>query len=100
MSTLKLRHLLARTAPIMVLVLSVPAAVPAQSTAAPTSTPAVLPAPHAPAAASAAGASPAALAVAAPMTGAQVIQMLDQAIDWYRTLGVQQQIANEPSDLL
>jgi small-conductance mechanosensitive channel len=38
--------------------------------------------------------------VAAPMTGPQVIQVLDQTIDWYRTLGIQQQTANEPSDLL
>jgi len=36
----------------------------------------------------------------APMTSAQVIQVLDQAVDWYRTLGTQQQAANEPSDLL
>lgn len=36
----------------------------------------------------------------APMTGSQVIQVLDQTIDWYRTLGIQQQAANEPSDLL
>jgi small-conductance mechanosensitive channel len=34
------------------------------------------------------------------MTGPQVIQLLDQAIDWYRTLGIQQQAANEPSDQL
>jgi small-conductance mechanosensitive channel len=38
--------------------------------------------------------------VTAPMTGPQVIQLLDQTIDWYRTLGIQQQTANEPSDLL
>jgi small-conductance mechanosensitive channel len=38
--------------------------------------------------------------VAAPMTGPQVIQVLDQTIDWFRTLGIQQQAANEPSDLL
>jgi small-conductance mechanosensitive channel len=44
-------------------------------------------------------ASPAASS-AAPMTGAGTIQMLDQTIDWYRTLGIQQQAANEPSDLL
>jgi small-conductance mechanosensitive channel len=37
---------------------------------------------------------------AAPMTAADTIQMLDQTIDWYRTLGIQQQAANEPSDLL
>jgi small-conductance mechanosensitive channel len=34
------------------------------------------------------------------MNSAQVIQILDQAVDWYRTLGTQQQVANEPSDLL
>ena len=27
-------------------------------------------------------------------------KFLDQAVDWYRTLGIQQQAANEPSDLL
>ena len=37
---------------------------------------------------------------AASMTGPQVIDLLDQTIDWYRTLGVQQQAATEPSDLL
>jgi len=36
----------------------------------------------------------------APMSGDQVIQVLDQTIDWYRTLGLQQQAAKEPSDLL
>jgi small-conductance mechanosensitive channel len=41
-----------------------------------------------------------AAAGAAPMTGPQVIQLLDQTIDWYRSLGIQQQTANEPSDLL
>ena len=39
-------------------------------------------------------------AVLASMTGADVIRMLDQTIDWYRTLGIQQQAANEPSDIL
>ena len=34
------------------------------------------------------------------MTGPQVIQLLDQTVGWYRTLGIQQQAANEPSDLL
>src|ERR1700728_3056724 len=37
---------------------------------------------------------------AAPLTGPQLIQLLDQTIDWYRTLGIQQQAANEPSDVL
>jgi hypothetical protein len=34
------------------------------------------------------------------MTGPQIIQMLDQTIDWYRTLGIQQQASTLPSDLL
>ena len=34
------------------------------------------------------------------MTPSQVIQFLDQTIDWYRTLGLQQQAASEPSDML
>jgi len=37
---------------------------------------------------------------APPVTASKVIQILDQTIDWYRTLGIQQQVANEPSDLL
>jgi hypothetical protein len=37
---------------------------------------------------------------AAPMTAEEVIQVLDETVDWYRTLGIQQQAANEPSDLL
>jgi small-conductance mechanosensitive channel len=41
-----------------------------------------------------------AAALIAPMTGPRIIQMLDQTIDWYRTLGIQQQAANEPSDWL
>jgi small-conductance mechanosensitive channel len=36
----------------------------------------------------------------APLSGPQVIRLLDQCIDWYRTLGIQQQAANQPSDLL
>jgi small-conductance mechanosensitive channel len=35
-----------------------------------------------------------------PMTAARVIEVLDQAIDWYRTLGLQQQAATEPRDML
>jgi len=49
--------------------------------------------------ANAQNAPPAGIAAAAPMTGPQLIQLLDQTIDWYRTLGIQQQAANEPSDL-
>jgi small-conductance mechanosensitive channel len=50
----------------------------------------------------AAAQSPVATAPAqvAPMTGPQIIQVLDQTIGWYRTLGVQQQASTEPSDLL
>ncbi len=35
-----------------------------------------------------------------PMSSADIIQMLDQTVDWYRTLGIQQQAASEPSDVL
>ncbi len=34
------------------------------------------------------------------MSGTEVIQLLDDTVDWYRTLAVQQQLADEPSDLL
>src|SRR5688500_18651128 len=40
------------------------------------------------------------LAQRAVMTGDQVVQILDQTVDWYRTLGTQQQAATQPSDLL
>ena len=62
--------------------------------------PAATPAGQAAGATAASPAAPAAPAVIAPMTGQQVIQVLDQTIDWYRTLGIQQQAAGEPSDLL
>jgi len=55
--------------------------------------------PATPAPKSAPAAQPSAPAYA-PMTGPQVIQLLDQTIDWYRSLGIQQQTASEPSDLL
>ena len=42
----------------------------------------------------------AALASRAVMTGEQVIQILDETVDWYRMLGLQQQSATQPSDLL
>jgi small-conductance mechanosensitive channel len=38
--------------------------------------------------------------LAAPMNGTEVIDMLDQTVDWYRTLATQQQFSTEPSDLL
>jgi small-conductance mechanosensitive channel len=34
------------------------------------------------------------------LTGDQVVQILDETVDWYRTLGAQQQTATQPSDLL
>src|ERR671931_427057 len=34
------------------------------------------------------------------LTGDQVVQILDDTVDWYRTLGAQQQSATQPSDLL
>ncbi len=34
------------------------------------------------------------------MSGERVIQVLDQIVDWYRTLAIQQQGASEPSDVL
>ena len=36
----------------------------------------------------------------AVMTSDQVVRILDEIVDWYRTLGVQQQAATQPSDLL
>ncbi|HEY4973629.1 MAG TPA: hypothetical protein VII41_08470, partial [Steroidobacteraceae bacterium] len=50
-------------------------------------------------------AAPTAAAVAAAphvavLTGDQVIQILDDTVEWYRTLGTQQQSASQPSDLL
>src|SRR5882757_2901149 len=34
------------------------------------------------------------------LTAEEVIQILDDTVDWYRTLGTQQQNATQPSDLL
>jgi small-conductance mechanosensitive channel len=36
----------------------------------------------------------------AVMTGDKVVQILDETVDWYRMLGIQQQAATQPSDLL
>jgi Small-conductance mechanosensitive channel len=36
----------------------------------------------------------------AVMTGDQIVEILDETVDWYRTLGAQQQAATQPSDLL
>ncbi len=44
--------------------------------------------------------TPASGAIAPPMSGTEVIEMLDQTVGWYRTLATQQQFSTEPSDLL
>src|SRR6186713_1661812 len=44
--------------------------------------------------------SPANLDRRAVMNGQQVVEILDETVAWYRTLGVQQQSATQPSDLL
>src|SRR6202140_5031957 len=75
------RQLLSRAALTMLLPLNASVAAPAQSAGAPV-------------------ASPPAPAMVAPITGQQIIQVLDQTLDWYRTLGIQQQVATEPGDLL
>jgi small-conductance mechanosensitive channel len=79
-------HLLPSAAWALLLALNAPAPAPAQSAVSPAASPAA--------------ASSAAAGGAVPMSGRQVIQVLDQTIDWYRTLGIQQQVSNEPSDLL
>jgi hypothetical protein len=53
-----------------------------------------------PAAAAASTPAPGVPAHVAVLTGDQVIQILDQTVEWYRTLGTQQQTASQPSDLL
>src|SRR5262245_58706143 len=40
------------------------------------------------------------LASRAVMTSEEVVRILDETVDWYRMLGVQQQSATQPSDLL
>jgi small-conductance mechanosensitive channel len=54
------------------------------------------------AAAPSAATAPASVSVAngAVLTADQVLQILDQTVDWYRTLGTQQQSSTQPSDLL
>ena len=47
---------------------------------------------------SAAAAAP--LSHVSVLTGDQVVQILDETVDWHRTLGAQQQSATQPSDLL
>jgi small-conductance mechanosensitive channel len=59
--------------------------------------------PSTPVAASSAAPTPAGPAAASHvsvLSADQVIQILDQTVEWYRTLGTQQQTASQPSDLL
>jgi small-conductance mechanosensitive channel len=63
----------------------------------PTPSPPSVAAPGAPAVPGAAGVE--AVNLSAPMSAEEVIRLLDQTMDWYRTLDTQQQAANEPSDL-
>jgi small-conductance mechanosensitive channel len=104
-------HLRSGAFPALLLLLSAPVALAAQSAGMPAaaahapSTPVGHPTSAAAPATSAAtpatsAAAPATPAAAAPMTGPKVIELLDKTIDWYRTLGIQQQAATEPSDLL
>src|SRR5260370_79957 len=90
------RHFPSGAALALLLALNAPEPAPAQSAVSPAASevaaPPVAPPPIA--------AAPVAPSAAAPMTGPQVIQVLDQTIDWYRTLGNQQQVSSEPSDLL
>ena len=63
----------------------------------------VIAAAAAPPAAGATQAQAAATAAApgvSPLTAEQLIEILDETVDWYRTLGLQQQSATQPSDLL
>ena len=81
MPKLNFRHLLSSAAMSSLLAMNAPVSAVAQAAGAP-------------------AAPPTAPVAVAPMTGQQVIELLDQTIDWYRTLGIQQQAANEPGDLL
>src|SRR5450631_718585 len=46
------------------------------------------------------GPAAAANAHVAVLTADQVVRILDETVDWYRTLGTQQQTVTQPSDLL
>jgi small-conductance mechanosensitive channel len=105
-------HLLRASAALaLLLALNAPVPAPAQSAVSPVQPPHEAPHTEAPqtespraelprAESSPAEAPPVAPGAATLMTGPQVIQVLDQTIDWYRTLGIQQQASTEPSDLL
>jgi small-conductance mechanosensitive channel len=73
-----------------------------RATAHPAAAPATIlsTAPAAAAPSTAAPATAAANSRVSVLTAEQVIQILDETVDWYRTLGTQQQNATQPSDLL
>src|ERR1700704_6531329 len=96
MSMPNARHLPRSAALALLLALNGPVTAPAQSPVSPAGSQIEA----SPAASAAATPEAVAPAEVAPMTGPQVIQVLDQTIDWYRTLGIQQQVSNQPSDLL
>jgi len=52
------------------------------------------------AAAGVAADTPGAVSNVSVLSAEQVVQILDQTVEWYRTLGTQQQTASQPSDLL
>jgi Mechanosensitive ion channel len=88
---------------VMIAVLSTTGALAvADATAPPAAASAAVTGPGAggPAAVTTAATAPADDSHVSVLTGDQVIQILDETVDWYRTLGVQQQNANQPSDLL
>src|ERR1700722_2132937 len=100
-------HLLRASAALaLLLALNAPVPAPAQSAVPPVQPPHEAPQTESPqtesprAESSPTEAPPVAPGTGALMTGPQVIQVLDQTIDWYRTLGIQQQASTEPSDLL
>ena len=64
------------------------------------SPPCAAPAAQSPAVAPASAAAPAPENHVSPLTAEQLVEILDQTVDWYRTLGLQQQSATQPSDLL
>lgn len=45
-------------------------------------------------------AGPVDVAGVSPLTAEQLVQILDETVNWYRTLGTQEQSATQPSDLL
>jgi small-conductance mechanosensitive channel len=85
---------------LLVLIAPIPAAAQAPAAVKPANDAPATVAPPAVAPPAVAPATAASAAPAAPMTGPQVIQLLDQTVGWYRTLGIQQQAATEPGDLL